>query len=319
VSAVETTAGACPLCGPEFLATSVATAIDFEYGTTGQQEWQFVRCQSCACLLLHPRPVDSAIAGLYPPDYEPYRFDTLPRPVKLGRDLVQRSKVGVIARYAKAGAKIVDVGCGAGAFLRLLKDYGRRDWELWGWDYPGPHMGPLGDAGFSIIEAPISEQNVPSDVDVFVLNQVIEHFPHPDRLLAALGRGLRPGGVILIETPDVDGLDSQWFGTRHWGGYHAPRHMVLFNAVTLRRLVERHGLEAVESARLASPAFWIQSLHHKALERGWTRLASVLNLRNLPLVAGFVMLDASRRLFGPTSNQRLVARRRPDSAAQASS
>ena len=126
-------------------------------------------------------------------------------------------------------------------------------------------MERLRESGFEVIAAPIDRDQVPQAVDVFVLNQVIEHFARPGELVAVLAGALAPGGHLVIETPDTGGLDARWFSRRYWGGYHIPRHMVLFNQANLRILVERTGLQVVETARLSSPAFWVQSLHHRLL------------------------------------------------------
>jgi hypothetical protein len=124
-----------------------------------------------------------------------------------------------------------------------------------------------------------------------------------------LAESLAPGGHIAIETPDTGSLDARWFAGRDWGGYHFPRHMVLFNQRNLRMLVERYGLRVIESAHLASPAFWVQSLHHAASESRLAQLAPLFGLGNVPLVALFSAFDLLAAPFWGTSNQRLVARR----------
>jgi SAM-dependent methyltransferase len=306
---VAVSQGVCPLCGPDYPRAPLARGRDFEYHTTGDQEFTFNRCTTCATLVLDPRPADAEIASLYPPEYEPYRFDTLNRFVRIGRDLVQRRKTSLLARYAPPGGTIVDVGCGGGALLRLIDAHDPDRFRLVGWDYPGRHLDRLASTGIAVIAAPIDEGHVPPAADLFVLNQVIEHVPHPDRLLARLAGALRPGGHLVIETPDTNGLDARWFRARYWGGYHFPRHMVLFNRGNLRTLVERCGLQVVDAAHLASPAFWVQSLHHAAIESPIAWLAPLCTLRNAPLVALFAAWDAARARVTPTSNQRLVARR----------
>jgi SAM-dependent methyltransferase len=301
--------GVCPLCGPGYPPIPIARGRDFEYHTTGDQEFQVNRCATCATLVLDPRPADHEIASLYPPEYEPYRFDALNPVVRLGRDVVQRGKTRLLAAHAPAGGTIVDVGCGGGALLRLVAAHHPGRFRLVGWDYPGPHLERLAATGIDVIAAPIEEAHVPRDVDLFVLNQVIEHVPHPDQLVITLANALRPGGHLLIETPDTSGLDARWFRDRHWGGYHFPRHMVLFNPENLATLVERCGLRVVETAHLASPAFWVQSLHHTAIESRFAWLAPLCTLRNVPLVAAVAAWDTLRSRVAPTSNQRMVARR----------
>lgn len=306
---IDTVPGTCPLCGDAEPRTLIARGPDFEYRTTASQEFTLVRCGACDIILLDPRPADAAIAGLYPADYEPYRFKRLPAPIRKGREIIQRSKVQTLRRHVRPGATVVDVGCGAGDLLRLLNSDRGHSLRLIGWDYPGPHLNVLRRTGIEVIAAPIEEAHVPRDVDMFVLNQVIEHFPEPARVLAFLARALRPGGYIMIETPDTRGLDARLFSTRYWGGYHIPRHMVLFNSDNLRRLVERNGLRVVETKRLASPAFWVQSLHHALSETTLTPLSNLCTLRNLPLVALATAFDLTRAPFLPTSNQRLIAQR----------
>jgi SAM-dependent methyltransferase len=307
MSPVATTKGACPLCGPNYPAREVAASPDFEYRTTGAQEFRFARCGRCDTIVLDPRPADDEIPGLYPAEYQPYRFDELNRLVKAGRTLVQRRKVDVISRYVRQHGVIVDVGCGNGALLHLIRTHTGNAYELIGWDYPGAHLERLAASGMKVIAAPIEPAHAPAGVDLFVLNQVIEHFAHPDRLLAMLAGSLRRGGHIIIETPDTSGLDAHLFSKRYWGGYHTPRHMVLFNQRNLRELVERSGLRVVETVNLASPAFWIQSLHHLASESRAAWLASLCTLRNVPLVALASAFDLARGRVTSTSNQRLVA------------
>ena len=301
--------GACPLCGIDYPRTRAARGPDFEYRTTGDQEFEFCRCTSCGTVVLDPRPADHEIARLYPPEYEPYRFERLNPVVKAGRDAVQRRKASVLAGVVPKGGTIVDVGCGNGSLLRLMReDYGDR-FQLIGWDYPGPHLQPLVDAGITTIGAPIEPAHVPQNVDLFVLNQVIEHVPYPDRLIAMLARALKPGGHLIIETPDTNGIDARWFAGRYWGGYHIPRHLVLFNQQSLHALIERCGMQVVESAHLASPAFWVQSLHHFLSESRVPALASLMTLRNAPLVACAAIVDMVSGRLGRTSNQRVIARR----------
>lgn len=305
---IDTVPARCPHCGPQFVREPCGQGVDYEYHTTGTQHFTFVRCSSCRTILLDPRPSDAEIPGLYPPDYEPYRFAELPALVRWGRELVQYRKVRELLRWAPESATIVDVGCGAGATLRLVRKFapGRR---LIGWDFPGPHLDQLRDAGFETIAAPIVAENVPCQVDVFVMNQVIEHVTEPDALLSALHAALRPGGLVFIETPDTEGLDAKWFRTGLWGGYHIPRHMVLFDRAGLRSLLEKSGFRVVASASLPSPAFWIQSLHHLSEACGLSRVARLCSLRNLGLVGAFTALDLLTGRFASTSNQRMVAAR----------
>jgi len=93
------------------------------------------------------------------------------------------------------------------------------------------------------------------------------------------------------------------------GGYHIPRHMVLFNDHNLRWPFERTGLRVVDHAHLASSAFWVQPPQHWLAESTLAALAPLCGLLNVPLVAAFVAFDLIRARAGVTSNPRLVAQR----------
>jgi 2-polyprenyl-3-methyl-5-hydroxy-6-metoxy-1,4-benzoquinol methylase len=286
----------------------VASGVDFEYRTTGDEEFTVVRC-NCGICYLDPRPADAAIASLYPPDYEPYRFDELPAPVRLGRAIVERRKVRRLTKLIPQNARVVDVGCGGGSLLRAMRRFGPGSWQLTGWDFPGPHLDHVAADGFATIAGDVSSARAPSGVDLFTLLQVIEHFAHPDEILTVLADALAPGGALVLETPDLDGLDARWFARRHWGGWHFPRHLVLFNARSLTRLVERVGLTVESVERLPSPAFWLQSFHHALVESRGAPLARLFTLKNPVAVAAATLFDLGSAPFHPTSNLRLIARR----------
>jgi SAM-dependent methyltransferase len=311
---IATEPATCPLCPPSTERTRIAEGVDFEYATC-PDVFTFVRCEGCGTLLLDPRPTDEALPALYPEEYGPYHFDRLPAFVRWGRDQVQQRKVDVLLRFAPPRACVVDLGCGGGALLRLMRRAGRDGLHLVGWDFPGPHLDRLEAEGFEIIRGPVVHGAVAErSVDLFVLNQVIEHFARPREVLEVLARALKPGGTIILETPDTRGLDARLFHARYWGGYHFPRHLVLFHREGLVELLARVGLDTVEARSLPSPAFWIQSFHHVASERRLLRpLTQLLQLNNPLAVVGATAFDLMRAPFAPTSNLRVVARK-PETA-----
>lgn len=290
----------------------LARGRDFEYGTC-DNEFRFVRAVPSGLVYLLDRPVADEVPRLYPDQYEPYRFETLPPLLRHARDRVQRRKVAVVRRLVPGRGAILDVGCGSGALLRLLRAHGNSGWTLHANEMHEPSLRQLAIDGFFPHPGPVQAIEGEARFNLIVLNQVIEHFADVHGLVAACARLLKPGGHLLIETPSTSGLDFRLFRDRHWGGYHVPRHFYLFDARTLGRLLAQHGLQTVQQQYLASPAFWTQSLHHRASESRSAllrRLARWLHLRNLPLTAAVTALDMATVAFGGrTSNLRLVAQR----------
>jgi SAM-dependent methyltransferase len=288
---------------------TVATGRDFEYATC-DNEFAFERSLPSGLVYLANRPVVGSLPTIYPDHYEPYRFEALPGLLRRARDWVQRGKVAVIRRHVSEQADILDVGCGSGQLLRLLRQYGSKGWRLHANEMHEPSLARLARQGFRTHPGPIQQVEGEARFDLIILNQVIEHFADVHGLLAACHRLLRPRGILLIETPSTSGLDHKLFGRRHWGGYHVPRHFYLFNAGSIRLLLAEHRFHVDRVQYLASPAFWTQSLHHRALESRFSRFAGWFHLTNVPLTAVVTAFDVLTARFGlKTSNMRVVARR----------
>ena len=302
---------ACPLCG-NTEATPFASGVDYEYGTTGQTFW-FVQCAKCALVYLSPRPAPDAVSLIYPPHYYSFTGEEEGRGiVRKLRALWEERKAQDYGRLLGPGPrKILDVGCGRGRFLTLMQRVGPPEWALYGIDLDAGAVAGARERGFHATQATIMDYEPEDRFDLIMLQQVIEHVADPRAVLQRLRDLLAPGGVVVLETPNLAGWDYRLFQKGLWGGYHFPRHWTLFTATTFRRFIEDVGLQVIEQRSLMSLSFWTWSVHHVCLTRGGSeRLVRWLRPPNAVLLAFSVMLEGLQLLLGrETSNQRLVARR----------
>lgn len=81
--------------------------------------------------------------------------------------------------------------------------------------------------------------------DAIALWHSIEHVPAPWTLLEILSERLRPGGVLLVATPNPDSAQARLFG-RSWFHLDAPRHLHLLPVSMVQEIGERHGLVTLE-------------------------------------------------------------------------
>jgi SAM-dependent methyltransferase len=138
----------------------------------------------------------------------------------------------------------LDFGCGAGGFLKYLRELGTlagRPLELTGHDV-GSYADLLRTTdGFRILDFDELQREPSGHFDVISLIEVIEHLPDPDSTLALAARLLRPGGLLLLTTGNLDGPVARRQGIHY--RYCAPEiHVSLFNPSCLAQLYRRHGL-----------------------------------------------------------------------------
>src|SRR5260221_4385972 len=122
------TADQCPACDSvEFKL--LFTASDRLYGSTAER-FQVVECKRCRLIQLAPRPAPEEIERYYPKHYwfTP-EASAAGRLEEIYRRLVLRDHVGFVERALRESNEsgpVLDVGCGGGLFLRLMRERGFR-------------------------------------------------------------------------------------------------------------------------------------------------------------------------------------------------
>ena len=89
-----------------------------------------------------------------------------------------------------------------------------------------------------------------SPFDFIFLWQVIEHLREPWRQLAELRKLLRPGGRIVISTPNASGLKARLL-RRRWGNYMNPKHFYYFAPASLRLTLKTAGFQEIVQLHFA--------------------------------------------------------------------
>jgi SAM-dependent methyltransferase len=302
---------ACAVCGSRE-ADTVAAGYDYEYATVPDR-FEFQKCRSCGHLFLNPRPSAQDLSVIYPPTY--YSFSEAQSGSSLigyFRGLWEAQKVKSFRALLGPGKKkILDVGCGEGRFLSILKQHGDPAWELMGVDFDAKAVAECRKRGFRAEAQRIEDFKPEEKFDAIIMFQLIEHVEDPREVVRQVRARLNPGGFFIIETPNPAGRDYHWFKKSYWSHYHIPRHWNIFTPEHLRRLLVGEGFEIVEQKPLLAAASWIISLHNLFLDKGYPAwLVRFFTFRNPLLLAVFVPFDLflSKILGFPTSNQRMTGR-----------
>ena len=289
----------------------IATGEDFEYRVT-QDTFVAVRCRRCGLVYLNRRPADDELDRIYPADYHAFQFS----PEKFG--LVHRVRRRLEARrllklcaVLPANARILDVGCGDGFHLGLLREFGKPGWVLEGIDLSERAVAAARRAALHVKLGEIENPHLPDAAyHLILLIATIEHVGNPVSVLRAAARLLRPGGRVLIVTDNTATLDFRLWSRRHWGGYHFPRHWNLFNLETLRKLAGKASLEVESLQTIVSPVNWVFSIRNLLVDRGapsW--LVNRFSLKTPVTLGIFTLVDAACQMAGHGALARLIARR----------
>jgi SAM-dependent methyltransferase len=296
----------CPLC-EEDVSDAFSRGRDFEYSTSGD-EFTFVKCRGCGVLYLNPRPDISELYRIYPDTYIPYNFDSKSFAVKV-RNILEKIKALEFRKRFCETAAIMDAGCGGPGFLENLRKVGRPGWKLWGNDINDNVIKDLKERGFETAPGRFEELRLPdASFDAIFFKQVLEHLEKPKEILDNAARLLKPGGRLVIETPNYRAWDATLFSGRYWGGYHFPRHWTIFEPDTLSAAGQGAGLRVERISFMLSPSFWFQSVHHFFLDRGWPGfVCSFFSHKNVPVMCIAVGADILQMIIsGRTSNMRVV-------------
>jgi SAM-dependent methyltransferase len=212
-----------------------------------------VRCRECGLVYANPQPTDAA--ALYA-QCEP---DTLYEREREARLATFAWLLDRLSRHI-VGGRLLDVGCSTGLLLAAARDKG---WCVDGLEpsawaaRQAAQLYKIPVVNGTLADAPFSE----GDFDAITMVDVIEHLADPAANLARACRLLRPGGVLLITTPDISSAAARLLGAKWWG--ILPTHLWYFDRRTLGRLLAQGGFRVLESARARrnfSLAYWAVKL-----------------------------------------------------------
>lgn len=306
----------CPVCGHDHFS-ACAEGYDYELCTC-RNRWRFVACGKCGHVWLNPRPGVNALAVIYPKTYYAYDYEGRINPIaRFGKELLDALKLrGILRALGHLPEAFLDIGCGSGRFLRAMKRRGLSSDRIFGLELDAAVTRRLSQEGFRAhCERVETAASIPdTTMELVTMFHVVEHVASPTTVVGNIVRWLKPGGILAIETPNLESIDARLFRKRFWGGYHIPRHWNLFTPRSLERLLVDQGLELERLSFQTGHSFWMYSLHH-LLRYGpvpFGRLASAFDpLKGLPFLIGFTAFDRLRAMLGFRTSSMLMIARKP--------
>jgi 2-polyprenyl-3-methyl-5-hydroxy-6-metoxy-1,4-benzoquinol methylase len=161
--------------------------------------------------------------------------------IRESRIRATESQVALIKKHSD-GTHLLDIGCGEGFFLFSASKYG----------YATKGIEPSRDAaayarkefGLDVEAKPFEELRFPENhFDVITLWQVLEHMLYPLIVLREVHRILKPGGMVVITTPDIEGIPARILKQRWW--CITRLHINQFSASTLTNILRNAGFRNI--------------------------------------------------------------------------
>ncbi len=263
----------CPMCGSE------RSAVAFE-----ESPYSVRRCSSCGLGWVTPRLGEDGLAEIYVDDsywrsgspktlgYHDYRAD---EPLYLE---TFRRRLGFVLAHGPQGGRALDIGCAAGFCMQALRERGfeahgvevsetiaRHASEHFG--FATVHVGTLQSASFA-----------ERSFDLITLWDVVEHVVDPRALLVQARELLAPGGLLVLETQNIDSAFARLLGSR-WHHYKHAEHIYHFTPSTISELLQSAGLEVQTS----TPRFGGKYVSFQFIAERAARLHPALSTALAPL------------------------------------
>lgn len=215
-------------------------------------------CRECGSYFVNPQPTEEALKRFYElgieEEYESTGVkDSLNRYIDPSkREYFIKNRVEPVQKYIPQKAKVLDIGCGTGVFVRCMQD---RGYIAIGID-SSPASLSAGRTELKLEnELIIGNWNeVPqSDFDLITAWTVIEHLKNPQEFLEYVRGHIKDRGILLLEFPTVDSLLFKYLN-KDFFWVMPVYHLFLFSRVGMRCLLQRNGFEILDEYNM--PKNW---------------------------------------------------------------
>jgi SAM-dependent methyltransferase len=217
------------------------------------EEFKVVECRGCGLLYVNPRPSQEEMGRFYPETYS--WKETLGARSFLARRLrgleknyryhLLRDEIAkVIKCTGRNSGKVLDVGCGTGDRLDVLRSHG---FETFGVETSESADYAQGTLGLNIRKGDLLAARFPDRFfDLITLYHVLEHTHNPRRVCEEIHRILKDDGILVIQVPNKESMQYQLF-KRRWVAFDVPRDLYYFGTKTLEGLLQKSGFHVFKT------------------------------------------------------------------------
>lgn len=265
----------CPVCKSELIREQL-TAKDH---TVSKENFSIWQCNACTARFTQDVPEQDAIGVYYASENYISHSDTKKGIINSLYHLVRKRTLGakrrlVINETGIMQGRILDIGCGTGAFLQTMQEAA---WEITGLEPDAVardkaaelyHIHPQ-DPG-KLFEL------VPSSYHAISMWHVLEHVHDLHGYIKQAANLLAPNGKLFIAVPNYTSKDAAIYAS-NWAAYDVPRHLYHFSPQSVEKLLSMHGLKLTAVKPMWYDSFYVSMLSEQYKNGTGNMFKAVLN------------------------------------------
>lgn len=149
-----------------------------------------------------------------------------------------------IKKYLPGPAKIFEIGCATGFFMKLAKESGM---SVSGIDISKYAVQKAVEKGLDaecMSADDLDEARHREGFDAVVMLDVVEHVKKPQEMFGRVNRMLKKGGLVVFLTPDSGSLWARLWGNK-WHAFVPPQHLHYFSKKNIKPILEKNKLQVL--------------------------------------------------------------------------
>ena len=308
------------------------------YSAAGK--WTYWDCTECKTIYLDPRPTEDTINMAYARYYThgcdnnfTFLMEALKNIIKnecfyqwVGVDLKPRLHLPAIAvpllqymhnyisipfEYRELNEMpkgyLLDIGCGSGKLLSLARQLG---WKTLGIEIDPKASEASRSKGLNIIQGSFNIiDNYKDTFDCIICSHVMEHVHYPNELLMKIKKALKPGGKLLLSSPNSTSKYRYHF-SENWRGLEVPRHLSIPSALNLKDKLQNIGfvveIKNIDECDTIAESLQIQRRSKRLKLKDKTNAILLRNKLHSfdPYSTDIIQFLCTKNILHPTNNTR---------------
>lgn len=183
---------------PKYVDCNLCGLDNTETVQQAEEPFKVVKCKSCGLVYTNPQPERKTIEEHYQKEYyKQWMENQMERRIPMWKKRLKE------IMKDKKNAKLLDVGCGIGTFLKLAREEGFETYGTEISEYACKYV--KDNLKINVFRGNLEEANFPTAFfDVVTVWHTLEHIPDPKATLEEISRILKGNGLLVVATPNLN-------------------------------------------------------------------------------------------------------------------